>query len=68
MVFESENYPHPLLFVCVCVVCLELVEAKSLLAQAELIKAIGGNHPLGKFLREIPSSCGRKPFKGKVRC
>lgn len=46
---------------------VELAEAKSLLAQAELIEAIAGNHPLGMFLREIPSR-GRKPFKGKVRC
>lgn len=59
---------------CACVrVCvlggggLELAEAKSLLAQAELIQALAGNHPLGMFLREIPS-CGREPFKGKVRC
>ena len=54
--------------VCVCVLGgLELAGAKSLLAQAELIQALAGNHPLGMFLREIPS-CGRKPFKGKVRC
>lgn len=51
-----------------CVVGLELAKTKSLLAQAELIKTIGGNHPLGNFLREIPSLCGRKPFKGKIRC
>lgn len=54
--------------ICVCVLLgVELADAKSLLAQAELIQAIAGNHPLGMFLREIPS-CGRKPFKGKVRC
>jgi hypothetical protein len=55
--------------VCVCVFGggLELAEAKSLPAQAELIQTIAGNHPLEMFLREIPS-CGRKPFKGRIRC